>query len=91
MEKIDTTTKTLMPVFNRTGCVGHVLRTAKGFRTCDVNDKEIGIYQSPDLGIAALLIGLQTRLERNLQIVASRVAKSAFSSSSLKIRCQLSD
>jgi hypothetical protein len=47
--------KTLMPVFSTSGCVGHILRTAKGFRVCDANDKQIGVYESPDLGIAALL------------------------------------
>jgi hypothetical protein len=50
MEKIDTTTKTLMPVFNTTGCVGHLLRTA-----CDANDQEIGVFETPAVGIAALL------------------------------------
>jgi hypothetical protein len=48
-------TKTLMPVFNMTGCVGHLLRTAKGFRACDANDNEIGVFETPALGIAALL------------------------------------
>jgi hypothetical protein len=48
-------TKTLMPVFDMSGCVGHILRTAKGFRACDSNDKEIGVFETPDLGIAALL------------------------------------
>jgi hypothetical protein len=47
MEKIDTTTKTLMPVFNQTGCCGHILRTAKGFKACDANDKEIGVSETP--------------------------------------------
>jgi hypothetical protein len=38
-----------MPVFNTTGGVGHILRTAKGFRACNANDKESGV------GIVALL------------------------------------
>ena len=46
----DISTKTLMPVFHTTGCVGHLLRTAKGFRACDANDKQICIYQTPELG-----------------------------------------
>lgn len=37
------------------GCVGRLLRTAKGFRACDANDKQIGVYETPDPGIAALL------------------------------------
>jgi hypothetical protein len=48
-------TKTLMPVFNTSGCVGHILRTARGFRACDANDKEIGVFETPAAGIAALL------------------------------------
>jgi hypothetical protein len=34
------------------GCVGHLLRTAKGFRACDANDKEIGTYPTPEAGVA---------------------------------------
>jgi len=30
MEKIDTTIKTLTPVHNTSGCIGHLLQTAKG-------------------------------------------------------------
>jgi hypothetical protein len=48
-------TKTLMPVFDASGCVGHILRTAKGFRACDANDREIGVFETAGLGIAALL------------------------------------
>jgi hypothetical protein len=44
-----------MPVFNTTGCVGHILRTAKGFRACDANDKESGVFETPALGFVALL------------------------------------
>jgi hypothetical protein len=46
---------TLMPIHNTTGCVGHVLRTAKGFRACDAFDKEIGTFESATLAAAALL------------------------------------
>ena len=55
MEKIETTTKALMPVFNTTGCVGYLLRTAKGFRACDANYREIGVLETPALDVAALL------------------------------------
>jgi hypothetical protein len=41
--------------FDTTGCVGHILRTARGFRACDANDKEIGVFETTGLGIAALL------------------------------------
>jgi hypothetical protein len=37
------------------GCMGHILRTARGFRACDANHKEIGIFEIAGLGIAALL------------------------------------
>jgi hypothetical protein len=48
-------TKTLMPVFNVSGCVGHILKTARGFRACDANDKLVGIYPTAGEGIIALL------------------------------------
>lgn len=48
-------TKTLMPVFDTTGCCGHLLRSARGFRAFDANDKEIGIYETAGLGLVALL------------------------------------
>ena len=51
----DISTKTLMPVFDASGCVGHILRTAKGFRACDANDREIGVFETAGLGIVALL------------------------------------
>ena len=55
MEKIDTTTKTLIPVHNASGCLGHLLRTAKGFRAFDRDDKEIGVYETAAPGFVALL------------------------------------
>jgi hypothetical protein len=56
MEKaIKEISRTLMPVFSTTGCVGHLLHTAKGFRACDANDKEIGTYLTADLAAAVLL------------------------------------
>jgi hypothetical protein len=45
-----------MPVFNTTGCVGHLLRTAGGFRACDANDKEIGVFETAALGSSNMLI-----------------------------------
>jgi len=44
----DISTKTLMPVFDN-------LRTARGFRACDANDREIGVFETAGLGIVALL------------------------------------
>jgi hypothetical protein len=55
MKNANEISKTLMPVFNATGCVGHLLRTARGFRACDANDKHIGTFETPALGVAALL------------------------------------
>jgi hypothetical protein len=55
MEKIDTTTKTLTPVHNTSGCIGHLLRSAKGFRAFDRDDQEIGTYERAGLGLVALL------------------------------------
>jgi hypothetical protein len=48
-------TARLVPVHDTTGCVGHLLRSAKGFRAFDANDKEIGTYPTAGLGIVALL------------------------------------
>ncbi len=36
------------------GCAGH-FRSARGFRAFDADDKEIGLYPTPDAGVAALL------------------------------------
>jgi hypothetical protein len=45
----------LIPVHNTTGCVGHLLRSARGFRAFDSDDREIGSYPNADLAVAALL------------------------------------
>ena len=50
-EANEISTKTLMPVFNVSGCVGHILKTARGFRACDAN----GVFETPAAGIVALL------------------------------------
>jgi hypothetical protein len=47
--------KPLIPVHNASGCCGHLLRSAKGFRAFDRDDKEIGVYETADLGFVALL------------------------------------
>jgi hypothetical protein len=44
-----------MPVHDTTGCIGHLLRSARGFRACDRNDRQIGVFETPALAIAALL------------------------------------
>jgi hypothetical protein len=51
----EVSTRPLMPVFDTTGCCGHILRTARGFRACDRNDRQIGVFETPPLAIAALL------------------------------------
>jgi len=51
----DISTNTLTPVFDASGCVGHILRTARGFRACDANDREIGVFETAGLGVVALL------------------------------------
>ncbi len=45
----------LIPVHGAQGCAGHLLRTANGFRAFDSEDKEIGVYPTPEAGVAALL------------------------------------
>ena len=51
----EVSTKTLAPVFDTTGCCGHLLRSAKGFRAFDHNDRQIGIYATAGDGLVALL------------------------------------
>jgi hypothetical protein len=40
--------RTLVPVHGTRGCVGFLLRTAKGFRAFDIADKEIGCFATAD-------------------------------------------
>ena len=56
MEKAtEMTTKTLTPVFDTTGHCGHLLRSARGIKAYDSNDKLIGIYPTAGEEIIALL------------------------------------
>jgi hypothetical protein len=45
------------PVIINGDCRGHILRSAKGFRTFDRDDREIGsgTFPTPDAAIGALL------------------------------------
>jgi hypothetical protein len=43
------------PVIGINGCVGHLIRTARGVRAFDADDKEIGTYPTMDEAAAALL------------------------------------
>ena len=43
------------PVIINGDCRGHILRSAKGFRTFDRDDQELGTYPTPDAAITALL------------------------------------
>jgi hypothetical protein len=45
----------LIPVHGERGCCGHLLKTARGFRAFDADDKQIGIYETAELGLVALL------------------------------------
>ena len=49
------------PVIINGDCRGHILRSAKGFRTFDREDHEIGYYPTPDAAIAALVTQGVTR------------------------------
>lgn len=53
--KLIETTKTLIPVHGTHGCAGFLLRSARGFRTFDAGEKEIGVFPSAEAGVAALL------------------------------------
>ncbi len=62
MKKANTESlRTLVPVQHTRLC-GHLLRSAKGFRAFDSDDREIGGYPTPDLVVAALL-GLASKCE----------------------------
>ncbi len=43
------------PVIGSTGCVGHLIRTARGVRAFDATDKEVGTYATMGEAAAALL------------------------------------
>ena len=47
-------TARLVSVHGTTGCVGHLLRSARGFRAFDASDKEIGVFETAGLGLVAL-------------------------------------
>jgi hypothetical protein len=55
MKKEFGTLRSFAPVIINGGCRGHILRSAKGFRTFDRDDREIGTYPTPDAAVAALL------------------------------------
>jgi hypothetical protein len=57
-KSIDIVSKALVPVHGTHGCAGHLLRSARGFRAIDVQDREVGTYASSEAGIAALSSGL---------------------------------
>jgi hypothetical protein len=42
------------PVIGSTGCVGHLIWTARGVRAFDADDKEIGVYATMADAAAAL-------------------------------------
>jgi hypothetical protein len=48
-------TRALIPIHTVSGCCGHLLRSARGFRAFDANDKQIGIYATAGDGVVALL------------------------------------
>jgi hypothetical protein len=45
----------LVPVFGVSGCAGFLLRSARGVKAYDSNDKLVGIYPTAGEGIVALL------------------------------------
>ena len=63
------------PVIINGDCRGHILRSAKGFRTFDRDDREIGTYPTPDAAVAALLELAAASAARTLQNVARNVAR----------------
>jgi hypothetical protein len=54
------------PVIGSTGCVGHLIWTARGVRAFDADDKEIGTYASMDQAAAILLERAVTAQRRPL-------------------------
>jgi hypothetical protein len=49
------TSPILQPVYSVNGCAGHILRTARGYRACDANDKPIGTYETAASAATAVL------------------------------------
>ena len=58
------------PVIGSTGCVGHLIWTARGVRAFDVDDKEVGTYSSMDAAAAVLQ-------ERAMQLLPGRLPQAA--------------
>jgi hypothetical protein len=54
MKKEFGTLRSFAPVIVNSVCRGHILRSAKGFRTFDRDDRELGTFESPDAAVAAL-------------------------------------
>jgi hypothetical protein len=48
-------TKTLVPVMGQEGCLGHLLHTCKGWRACDLEDRELGTFTTEAAASAAVL------------------------------------
>jgi hypothetical protein len=52
----------LIPVLGERECLGSLLRTARGYRAFDSDDREIGTYPTVEAGAAALLNGNSERI-----------------------------
>jgi predicted metal-binding transcription factor (methanogenesis marker protein 9) len=46
-------TRTLVPVRGQERCLGHLLYTCKGWRACDVEDRELGYFETDASASAA--------------------------------------
>jgi hypothetical protein len=47
--------KTLTPVIDTHGCVGHLLNTAKGWKAYDADDRALGTFPTQSDAVSAVL------------------------------------
>jgi hypothetical protein len=47
--------RTLVPVMRQERCLGHLLHTCRGWRACDVDDRDLGYYETDASASAAVL------------------------------------
>jgi hypothetical protein len=57
-------THTLVPVMGQERCIGHLLHTCRGWRACDVEDHELGYFQT-DASASAAVLGAVEACHRN--------------------------
>ncbi len=62
-------TRSMTPVLdNSNACLGHILKSCKGWRAFDAQDRELGLFDSQSAAGAAVLGGGRPRLPVNRKL-----------------------